>query len=125
MTSVILARTKKNAKGGTMEKKGIVKFISTKTSGVVLVGEDKVWYNPAQGVVVDPTLKGQKVIMQMLDKNRFTSIELDRTNKVVSLPKTEVLIIRQVAAKCAAEIANNMQEFKDVAGEIERWILRE
>ena len=108
-----------------MEKKGIVKFISTKTSGVILEGEDKVWYNPAVGVVVDPSLKGQKVIMQMLDKNRFSNIEIDRTNKPSSTPKSEILIVRQVAAKCAAEMANNMQEFKDIAGEIERWILRE
>ena len=109
-----------------MEKKGLVKFISPKTFGVVLEGEDKVWYNPAKGLPVDLRLKGQKVVMDMVDNHTFRSIELDKEKPTVptQLGKTDSLIVRQVAAKCASEMANTASEFKEIAEMVEKWILR-
>lgn len=112
-----------------MEKKGIVKFISTKTFGVILEAEPKVWYNPQKGLPVDLRLVGQRVVMDMVDNRTFRSIELDKTKPTTTteapqLGKTDSLIVRQVAAKCASEMATTPSEFKEIAEMVEKWILR-
>jgi hypothetical protein len=124
----------KNQRRTKMEKRGIVKFISPKTFGVILEGEDKKWYNPAKGLPVDLRLKGQQVILEMLNDHTFKSIELDKEKlapntsaKIVSFSSTdrrELLIIRQVAAKCASEMTDSGTDWKVIAEGIESWILR-
>ena len=125
-TRMMMTQTEKHRRMIDMEKKGLVKFISPKTFGVVLEGEDKVWYNPAKGLPVDLRLKGQKVVMDMIDNHTFRSIELDKEKpaQLQQIGKTDSLIVRQVAAKCAAEMANTASEFKDIAEMVEKWILR-
>jgi hypothetical protein len=124
----------KNQRRTKMEKRGIVKFISPKTFGVILEGEDKKWYNPAKGLPVDLRLKGQQVILEMLNDHTFKSIELDKEKlapntsaKIVSFSSTdrrELLIIRQVAAKCASEMTDSGTDWKVIAEGIEQWINR-
>ena len=108
-----------------MEKKGLVKFISQKTFGVILEAEPKIWYNPQKGLPADLTLKGQRVIMDMVDDHTFRSIELDKAKPAAApqMGKTDSLIVRQVAAKCASEMANTKQEFIEMADMVEKWIL--
>jgi translation initiation factor IF-3 len=120
----------KNQEMMKMEIKGIVKYISPKTFGVKLENREE-WYNPANGVLVDLSLKGKKVTMDMIDAQTFKSIQADKIEgpsaKITTfnaIDRRELLIIRQVAAKCAAEIANTASEFKDIAEMVEAWILR-
>jgi hypothetical protein len=111
----------------TTEKKGTLSYIAQKTGRVILKEEPKIWYNAVGGIEIPASLKGKQVILHMLNQKQFVSIELDKSTKPIEIhqeDRSEVLIVREVSAKCAAEMANSLKEFTDIAEAVERWILR-
>ena len=95
-------------------------------------GDPNVWYNPIKGYVIPKDFIGKKVILTVDDKRIIADVRLDvpeAPKPTIIRPNESLLIIRQVAAKCAAEITAQSPNatidfFKKTASEIEAWILR-
>jgi hypothetical protein len=111
-----------------MEKKGIVKYVSTKTFGIQLEGESG-WYNATMKAKDDviPQLRGREVVLEVEGKV-FSAIKVLESSQPTKMTRSELLIARQVAIKAAAELATEngitLPDTLKVAEAIEKWILR-